>query len=106
MNTKEQSKAEAMEIIKQLGGGRFVAMTGASLFVYDHEKRANVSFKFKGSRISNHVKIELNALDLYDVTFYKITKTDFKIVSERSGLYNDMLESHFKEITGLNTRLF
>lgn len=105
MNTKEQSKAEAMEIIKQLGGNQFVAMTGASLFVYDHEKNANVSFRFKGSRKTNHVKIQLNAMDTYDLTFYKITTANFEIVKEYSGIYNDMLASTFKEVTGLNTRL-
>lgn len=105
MNTKEEAKAAAMEIINQLGGGRFIAMTGAKMFVYDHEKPANVSFKFMGSRKATHVMIELNAMDTYTVTFYRIRADKITTVKEWTGIYNDMLQSIFTETTGLNTSL-
>lgn len=104
--TKEDSKQCAMEIINQLGGPRFAAMTGATMFVHDHElDTPNVSFKFKGSRIANHCKIVLDAMDTYTVTFYKITTEKFKVVKEWTGIYNDMLQDIFKQTTGLSTHL-
>jgi len=78
---KEEAKACAMEIIRQLGGGHFIAMTGACQFVYDHKlDYANVTFKFKGSRVANYCKITLDGSDTYVVEFLKITATALKTV--------------------------
>lgn len=106
MTQKEERKAQAQEIISQLGGGRFIAMTGATMFCFDSEApAANVAFYFRGSRIATHVKITLNVMDTYDLTFHKIRGADCKIVKEYSGVYNDMLQAVFTEATGLNTSL-
>ena len=60
----------ATEIIKQLGGaGRIKAMVGACNFGTNGN---DVSFRFKGSKKANHIKITLNGMDLYDVEFIKI----------------------------------
>lgn|ERR1700690_3399474 len=103
---KEEAKACAMEIIRQLGGGHFIAMTGACQFVYDHKlDYANVTFKFKGSRVANYCKITLDGSDTYVVEFLKITATALKTVAEHKGIYNDMLQAYFTEVTGLHTSL-
>lgn len=103
----------ATEIYKQLGGGKFVAMTGAKNFV---DGGNFLSFKLP-SRFAkngiNYVKITLTPLDLYDIEFGKLTggswspaaSLGYKVVKTKRGVYNDMLRSVFTSETGLNTSL-
>ena len=85
-------------IYKQLGSGRFVAMTGATQLGYDAD---SLSFRIKGSKKVNHVKVALNSMDLYDVTYSKIWGHKSKTVLESSGLYCDMLTNDIEQTTGL-----
>jgi len=95
-----------MEIMNQLGGPRFIAMTGAKYITYDGKaESANLAFRFMGSRRANHLKIVLNVMDTYDLTFYLIRGDTFRVVKELTGIYNDMLQSVFTETTGLVTSL-
>jgi len=103
----------ATEIYKQLGGGKFVAMTGAKNFV---DGGNFLSFKLP-SRFAkngiNYVKITLTPLDLYDMEFGKLTggawsasaSLGYKVIKTKRGIYNDMLRSVFTTETGLNTSL-
>lgn len=95
----------AQTILQQLGGGRFITMTGARNLV-DHGNA--LSFRLP-SRFAkggiNYVKIELNGLDLYDITFGKVWGTDFKVLATEEGLYNDMLIPTFEQTTHLYTSL-
>ncbi len=103
-------------IIEQMGGaGKLKMFVGAHTFLKDGEN--TVMFKFKGSKIANHVKITLNGMDLYDVEFLKIVnvspkrslqmtteefeKATYKNRTEFKGLYNDMLISTFENHTKL-----
>lgn len=96
--TKEQEIAEIIAI--QMGGiKRLSIMTGASNFTCD-EKGA-LSFRFKMCNKTNHIKIELNTNDLYNITFYKIRKYDFKVVKTINNVYCDMLVEIFERETGL-----
>jgi len=96
---------EVRAILKQLGGNRFIAMTGAKDFVKDDEKQL-ITFKI-GRNCSgiNYVTITLNQMDLYDVQFTNIRAGVIKIVSEEKGVYNVMLQTIFTQHTGLNTHL-
>jgi hypothetical protein len=109
MMTPEEKKAAAQEILKQLGGHRFVVMTGAKNIYYESSNdRANLSFRFPGSTRANFCKIVVNAFDTYDVTFLKIRGTTIKTVETHEGLegiYNDMLQDVFTRATGLNCTL-
>jgi hypothetical protein len=101
-----ERKYQAMEIMNQLGGRQFIAMTGARFITYDEKaESANLAFKFMGSRNANHIKIVLDAMDTYTVTFFKIRGASFKEVSTHEGIYNDMLQELFTEVTGLYTTL-
>jgi len=82
------------------GMNRLVAMTGANRFLRD-DKNKSISFKFKGSRKWNYVRITLNAMDTYDVLFMKIwgSKEPKELLTE--GLYSDMLQKHFENETKL-----
>jgi len=104
---KQEAKEAAMTIVQQLGGRQFVAMTGARNIVFDSRaSRPNVSLKFMGSKIATHIKIELDVMDTYTVTFYKIRGASIKTVKTLEGIYCDMLEAIFTDTTGLDTRLY
>jgi len=104
MNTKQI----ATDILNQLGGNKFLAMTGAKNLV---ALENGLQFSFKGSKIATNCVIKLGdtflTSDLYTVEFWKINAkagTCTK-VAEYEGIYNDMLQSLFTENTGLDTRL-
>jgi len=104
-NEKEKGKGERMtdktvasEILNQLGGNRFIAMTGAKYFSCDDN---SLNFAFPGSKLGNKCRITLNVMDTYDMTFYKIRGINVKETAEISGLYNDTIAKVFSEKTGL-----
>ncbi len=92
----------ATETLNQLtnsnnGANRLSAMIGAKNFAQDSEK-GFVSFKFPRGK---HVKIQLNAMDTYDMTFGTIRKFEYKVTKEFKGLYADMLKETFEQHTKL-----
>jgi hypothetical protein len=91
----------ASEILRQLGGNRFLVMTGATCY----SDKNTLIVKFKGSKISNIVYITLNAMDTYDLKFGKFRSLQVKTIKEFEGIYNDMLRSIFEQTTGLRTSL-
>ena len=101
----KNSQEVAQTILNQLGGGRFVMMTGAHNLSCSDDKCGTLMLKFKGSKVANYLKISLTAMDLYDVEFGKIWGGKYKVVKEVSGYYNDMLVKLFEETTGLYTSL-
>jgi hypothetical protein len=98
------NKAVALEILSQIGGIRRLSMmTGAKDFVSGEDR---VIFKIgKGAKNKiNSIKIVLNAMDLYDVTFLRVWGTKITTVKTVEGIYNDMLQSTFEEETGFFLR--
>ena len=102
----------ATTIYQQLGGNKFKAMTGAKNF---STSGPDLKFRLPGKpgfvrQGINLVQIRHNSLDLYDMTFSRITirKGNLKIkdIAEIPGIYADQLQKIFTETTGLNTRLF
>ncbi len=87
----------ASTILNQLGGNKFVAMTGAVCY---SDGNTLVS-KFKGSKVANIMYITLNENDLYDVKICKFKGVDIKTVKEVYGAYADMLQTLFEKTTGL-----
>ena len=94
MNTADQ-------ILAQLGGRKFIAMTGAVCF-RDGE---TLIAKFKGSRIANIMYVTLNSLDTYDVKICKFKGLDVKTIKEESNVYAEDLRRFFENTTGLATSL-
>ena len=100
---KEQSLVTDMtvarSILDQLGGARFVAMTGARDFVGSAD---SLTFKIgvNPKRVSQ-VRVTLTSADLYSVTFFRIGKAP----QIESDVYSNMLEAVFSERTGLYTQL-
>jgi hypothetical protein len=91
----------ATQILNQLGGSKFIAMTGATCY---SDGNTLVS-KFKGSKFANIMYVTLNSLDLYDVKICKFRGMDIKVIKEVSGAYADMLKPLFEQTTGLRTSL-
>ena len=94
----------ANEIYRQLGGNRFRVMTGAKMMVSTEN---GMSMKIGRNKTNaNFMVVELNGLDLYDVTFAKLTKMgEMKSVKTYDNVYSDMLVSIFESHTGMYTTL-
>jgi hypothetical protein len=92
--------------LRQLGGNKFIAMTGAKNFVYS-EKDNYISFKIpRAAQNINFIKITLNAMDTYDIEFGHISgKLEYKVIKQIDGIYNDQLQSIFTQETKLYTSL-
>jgi hypothetical protein len=94
----------AEEVLQQLGGRRFIAMTGAKNFV-KNDKDKSITFKIPRAKDGiTHVMITLNASDTYTVNFLSIRGNNIKQKPVK-GVYNDQLQSVFTQYTGLYTSL-
>jgi hypothetical protein len=93
----------AKEILRQLGGNKFIVMTGAKNLAGGDNY---LSFKIGKNKTScNYVKIKLNGKDLYDVEFGRIRGHEYKVLKTYNDVYNDQLRDIFTEYTGLYTSL-
>jgi hypothetical protein len=90
-------------ILKQLGGNRFVAMTGAKNLGTNGK---DLSFSIgRNAKKVTHVHIKLTSMDLYDVEFINMRGAKRKVIKKVKGVYGDMLPKIFKKYTGMNVRL-
>lgn len=103
------NKEIAGTILAQLGGNKFIAMTGAKNFGTNGNDLAFSLPRYAGLKI-NMVKITLNSMDTYDIDFLKIppmSKCDKPIetIKRCTDIYNDQLQEVFTRYTGLDTYL-
>lgn len=102
------SNQVAQIILQQLGGNKFVVMTGAKNLTSHGDENA-LSFRLSGTMTrnkANYVKITLDANDTYTVYFGNIRKLELKQVSKFEDIYCDGLVELFENETGLRTKLF
>lgn len=102
-------------ILSQLGGNKFVVMTGAKNFIGD-ENSLRMTLPKNMSK-ANRLTITLNWDDTYTMRFWKYTagrlnSKTFEWIPEKiteikeiTGVYCDMLQEIFTETTGMYTRL-
>jgi hypothetical protein len=106
MNTTAQLTAK--EILNQLGGNKFIVMTGTKVKYFD-ENNGNVSLTMELTRNKAKAKyliVTLDATDTYTMEFSKFTKDYTKVVCKNvKGVYCEQLQSTFTDITGLYTSL-
>ena len=106
---KEQSVNEARldpkQLLQQLGGNKFIAMTGAKNLAVDKSKNELHMKIGRNSKSISHVIIRLTSMDLYDMEFLSIRGSSRKIKSKEKGVYADQLGKMFKKNTGLDVRL-
>jgi hypothetical protein len=97
----------AQTILAQLGGNKFIAMTGAKNFVGGDRV---LNFTLPGGRGFckegiNRVRIELTDMDDYTVTYMRVRGMKLKTIEKSEGIYCDNLRSNFERVTGLRTSL-
>lgn len=102
-------------ILQQLGGNKFVVMTGVHHLLSDGNT-LRMSLPKNNSK-ANRLYITLDPDDTYTMRFFKYTAgrlnkktftwSEDKVVEvkEVKGVYCDMLRSIFTEVTGMYTRL-
>jgi len=100
--TTTNNQLIAATILKQLGGGRFVAMTGAG-----HMSAGDscLNIRFKGSKAVNHLAVKLETNDTYTMTFGKVKGWDYKTTTPIEGVYAGDLQRIFTLKTGLDTKI-
>jgi hypothetical protein len=95
----------ATEILRQLGGNRFRAMTGAKNFT---GHASALSFKLPSNFATkgvNYVKVTLTPADTYIVEFLKIRALKVTPIETVEDVYHDNLQGVFTRVTGLDTSL-
>jgi|ERR1035437_2320425 hypothetical protein len=114
--TLTNSQLEVAEtILEQLGGRKFIAMTGARDIsglssVGIAGECDGLSFKLPGGggftkNGINYVKITLTPDDTYTMTFLRIRGTKIHDVEQHHGVYCDQLQTMFTSVTGLAVSL-
>jgi hypothetical protein len=111
---EERVRLIAQEIARQIGGQRFITMTGAKDFVcgLDPDEKPYLSFKLpgKGKNGINYVQILYEPMDWYTLRFIRVNHGKFgsfttTTVEEVEMVYEDVLERTFSDVTGLATSL-
>jgi hypothetical protein len=97
----------ATTILEQLGGRRFVMMTGAKNLIAHPNA---LSFKLPGGGGFakdgiNYVKITLDPSDTYTVEFSRVRGRTVKTLHTVSDIYAENLRDVFTRATGLQTSL-
>jgi hypothetical protein len=122
---QEQIKiSDYKEIAEQIGGNKFLVMTGSKFQYFGYDKLGYVYLMIKLTRNpskAQYLKIQLNSNDLYDLTFSRIKKTlnpEYKamgikiydeenvIIKKYKDVYADRLQDIFTWVTGMLTRLY
>lgn len=94
----------ANTILSQLGGNRFIAMTGSKNFAGGENY---LTFKvIRNNSKATHVKIEyIYGQDLYTVSFLKCSVKGIVTLKKLGEVYAEELVNIFEEQTGLATHL-
>lgn len=106
-------------ILNQLGGNKFIVMTGSKNFVADGNT-LRMTLAKNGSK-ANRLHITLEADDTYTMHFFRYTAGGWRVnhkagtITEKKekieevktfhGVYFDQLQELFTEVTKLYTRL-
>ena len=111
METAQQTarnKEIAETILIQLGGRKFMAMTGAKDLSFG-PNGLQMRLPRNGSK-ANFLVISLNVMDLYNLSFEsrKFSKGDFvlKVTKSYTDVYAEDLQRFFTEATGMYTSLY
>lgn len=92
-------------ILDQLGGNRFIVMTGANHLTQD---RTSLRFALPARVAKNRIRhciITLRPDDTYDMEFGTAMGLRYRMIATRSGVRCDQLQAIFESETGLRTQL-
>ena len=95
----------AQTILEQLGGNRFVAMTGARDLVAGSNS-LQFSIGRGATNKANKVRVTLETSDTYMIEFWSLRGLNLKSCGRPvRSIYADRLQAVFTEQTGLDTHL-
>lgn len=105
-----EAAVRAQTILAQLGGRRFLAMTGARDLLFDatgHRFRLPARFARHGI---THIQVLLDSSDTYTLRARRMVRRrgalpELTVVDERADVYADVLCRIFTDMTGLATSL-
>ena len=93
------SKSQAQEIMNQLGGRKFEMLMGVKSKGIG--KDGLILHIGKNPKRVSHIIIDLDrGRDLYNLTFGKIVKYQFKVIKKLKGIYVDQLHDMIEKYTG------
>ena len=102
--SKQTDMEIANTILAQLGGNKFIAMTGSKNFIASKESLTMTLTKNKVK--AKYLSVTLNSNDTYTMLFFSLNRNFERVSkSEKTGVYFDQLQSIFTEVTGLDTHL-
>lgn len=106
-------------MMEQIGGNKFLAMTGCHHIVYSNsENSVRMQIPKNGGNVNRVEIIYIPGLDLYNMKFYKYTAgryntrtgayTSDKVTNEKeyNEVYGEQLSKIFEAVTGMYTKLF
>ena len=104
------NQSQAKVLLKQLGGNKFIMMTGAKNFGLGPK---GMGFKIgRNSKKINYIRIDLDrGKDLYNIEFIRMARKKgevsptLKVVKKIKGVYADQLQKMFTKYTGMYTSL-
>ena len=104
------NQSQAKVLLKQLGGNKFIMMTGAKNFGLGPK---GMGFKIgRNSKKINYIRIDLDrGKDLYNMEFIRMARKKgelsptMKVVKKIKGVYADQLQKMFTKYTGMYTSL-
>lgn len=97
----------SVEMLRQLGGQRFVAMTGAKDFMSADNPQPRLIFRLPANMTNErgtHFEISLLPSDTYLCVFFKMRKGERNIIDRGEYMVED-LQAAFTSMTGLDTHL-
>ena len=120
---KKMKIGHYQDILQQIGGNKFLAMTGSKVKYYGYNESGYAYLRLKLTKNKSKaqlLKIQLNSKDLYNMSFDRIKKTlnkeyaalgikiydeDIENIKFLEDIYCDQLQKIFTDITGMYTRI-
>ena len=100
-----EARLDPKQLLQQLGGNKFIAMTGAKNLAVDKAKNTLHMKIGRNSKGVSHLRIKLTGADLYDMEFLQVRAGNVKVKAKETGLYADQLQKMFTKHTGMYTSL-
>ena len=92
---KKMKIGHYQDILDQIGGNKFLAMTGSKVKYYGYDKNGYVYLRLalsKNQSKAKLLKIQLNSKDLYNMSFDRIKKTLNKEYSAIGKIYDETMK--------------
>ena len=100
-----EARLDPKQLLQQLGGNKFIMMTGAKNLAVDKAKNTLHMKIGRNAKGVSHLRIKLTGADLYDMEFLQIRAGNIKVKAKVKGIYADQLQKMFTKHTVMYTSL-